>query len=252
MKNMKTKILVTVTLAAMIAACGPQGVQKQTSLNNSNGNHSGQDSGGGADNGGGTNSWQQMKTEVDSTAVGGQYDGMLMITLDPARQTLNLILPLPPILVMPLSLVAFKELPGTTIQSETQPDGKEAWVIAIPLKYVLKGANLNPTLTLPNGNPLPYVPAGEITGFSVSLPQNPKHRITVYIGLGYAAAFIETPDWEIPSWLAPWAVIKNRSKTKQIGFIQLVPNKGTFSSGVFVAARLPNDITRILGTIVQF
>jgi len=241
------KLLSIMILAATIAACGPKGAIQQKNQSTNNNGQSDENSG---DT---TQAWTQMKTETDSAPTSGSYANTIMISIDQTRQTLNLSLPLPPLAVLPVSLVAFKELPGTTIQSETLADGTEVWVLAIPLKYVLRGAQLSPMGVLPNGDPLPFFPAGEANGFSVSLPQNPKHKITIYLAVGAAAVFIETPNWEFPAGTpAIWALVKNRAKTRQIGFLQIVPNKGNFSSGVYLAAKLPADIARALGTIVKF
>jgi hypothetical protein len=238
---MKTKLLFSMILVGWLTACDNSGFKNAT------GNQT--QGGGTVDN---SATWQSVKTETDSAADGGTYAGLAMISVDQARETLNLSLPLPPLAILPLSLVAFQELPGTTIQSQTLPDGTETWVLAIPLKYVLRGAQLRAFNTLPNGDPLPYLPTGEVNGLSIALPQKPDYRISLYIAVGAAAVFIETPNWEIPSYLSLWTIVKNRAKTRQIGYFQIVPNKNNFSSGIYLAAKLPADIARVLGTVVRF
>lgn len=248
---MKTsKLLSIALLATMMSACSQQGSMKLASNTGTGSTNAGQTVGGGDT----TQNWQSVKAETDAVAEGTTYSGMQMVSIDQTRQTLNLILPLPPLVMLPISMMTFKEIPGSSLESSTLADGKNVWILAIPLKYILRnGVQLNPMGVLPNGDPIDYLPSGETNGVSLTLPQNPNHRITIYLTVGAVAAFIETPNWEFPEgWPKIWTVVNNKSKTKQIGFFEIVPNKGTFSSGVYLAAKLPADIARVLGTMVKF
>lgn len=243
-----TKLLSLFLLATTIVACSQQGSLKLGS--GTSGSNTGQSAGGGDT----TQNWQSVKAETDAVAESSSYAGMQMISIDQNRQTLNLILPLPPLAMLPLSMITFREIPGSSMESSTLADGTNVWILAIPLKYVLRnGVQLSPMGVLPNGDPIDYLPSGETNGISLSLPQNPNHKVTIYLTVGAVAAFIETPNWEFPAgWPKVWTVVNNRNKTKQIGFFEIVPNKGTYSSGVYLAAKLPAEISRLLGTMVKF
>jgi len=137
-----------------------------------------------------------------------------------------------------------------------QPDGSSQMGVTIPLKYLLKGAALGNFTQLPNGDPIPFMPAGEMTGVEVDFPQNSKYRLHLYLAVSAAAVFIETPDWSFPPEVALLGTIgfpvKNVSKTQINGYFAIVPNKGTFASGVYVASRLPTDVAILLDDLVRF
>lgn len=223
------------------------------------GGSSGSSSGGSSSNGDlssspsnpttGTADWSKVQQDVNSNADGGTYNGQQLVRLDVARQALVLTLPLPPTftIVMPDNSMAISSnLPGITIETSFNGD-QENWSVVVPLRYVLRGANVSSALTLPNGNALPFLPSGEINGLTLSFPQKPDFKVHLYFTINAVAAFVETPNWQ-----TNWGVgvyVKNQTKTRIIGYMSIVPNKGTFSSGVYVAARLPDDVARALAQL---
>ena len=247
MKTLKG-ILILATMTTMIA-CGKGFKSNQPSFGGDGSNNSQ----GGVDN---SATWAKVEDETNSAISGGEYAGQLVVRVNREAQTLDLTLPLPILfsgMSSEISAQLSQQLPGSSIHTINNPDGSQDWVVSIPLRYVLRGANLIPFNTLPNGMALPYLPAGEMRGIALQFPQKPKYRMHIYVSVNAAAVFIETPDWELPEQinLLPVIPVRNANNTRVIGAFKLIGSVGTFSSGVYLAARLPSDIARMLNDIVQ-
>jgi hypothetical protein len=257
MENFKTVLLVYLVVATFthLTGCSNSGG------GGSGGGSSSAPSTGSTDQGSntGTNTpidnsatWSKVEQDSKALADGGNYNGKLMIRVDSKREALILTLPLPPTftVVLPNSSQAVSnDLPGVSVETAFIGE-QENWSVVIPLKYVLGNVGFNSVLALPNGNPLPFLPAGEINGFSLSFPQQPDFRVHVYLAVNAAAAFIETPNWK-----TDWGVgvyVKNQSKTRVMGYFSIVPNKGTYSSGVYLASRLPTELAQAIGQLTGF
>lgn len=218
----------------------------------SGGNNNGQDSGGGQNT---TRSWDTIKTKTEGAVDGWTYDGQVVVKIDAENQALVLVMPLPSIFLMSFSTIRIPELPGAEIFPMQGPSGS-MMAVRIPLKYIVKGSELRNYNTLPNGDALPYMPVGENRGFAFSFPQNTKYRLHLYVSANAAAVFVETPDFKLPT---EWQIfptlgfpVKNRNKTQVVGYFAVVPNKGTYSSGVYVASRLPNDVAILIDELIRY
>ncbi len=208
---------------------------------------SGNDNGG--DAGGGPvlrNSWESIKGAVDGKVEGSGFDGQPIIQVDEANESLVFLLPIPfPTLLIPVTSFNIPQLPGALVYQVTDINGGTSIAVRIPLKYMIKGANLAPYNTLPNGDPLVRMPAGENRGFVIAFPETPDIKLNLYLATNAAAAFLEIPALKLPDeWLRLTLgfPIKNRTGTQEVGYLALVPNKGTSNAGVYVASRLPTSL----------
>lgn len=241
----------TATLALSLAACSGSFKSTEQLSSNPNNQNNGQGATPPIDN---TQTWDKVTQEVNSKADGGFYDGRTMIRIDKTRQSIILTLPLPDMFFLSLSAVSLSQMPGASVEEVDNADGSKSWAFVIPLHYIIKGAAFSNFNTLPNGDTLPYLPAGEISGFAIQFPEKPNYRIYLYIAVNAAAVFIETPDWEIPPEFSflPGVPVKNEAKTRTIGYFKLIPNKSTYASGVYLAARLPSDLARTINDLIQY
>lgn len=200
--------------------------------------------------------WDDVQRKVDGAVDGWKYNGQVVIQIDSVNQAIVLVMPLPPIFLMPVTTMAIPELPGAALFPLTQPDGTTAMAVRIPLKYLIKGASLSNYNSLPNGDPLPFMPVGENRGFAISFPQNPRYRLHTYISANAAAVFIETPDFNLPEqWIILPSLgfpVKNQDKTKIVGYFAVVANRGVHSSGVYVAGRLPNEVAILIDELLRY
>jgi hypothetical protein len=200
--------------------------------------------------------WSDVSSGVNGRVEGGSNDGSLVIQIDKARQALVLILPLPPIFLLSVSGAPIPELPGASFEMIPQADGSNAMGIVIPLKYVIKGGQFADYGRLPNGDPIPFIPVGEAHGFAISFPQKPSYRLHLYLAVNAAAVFIETPDWKLPDEFSMIPTIgfpvKNQDKTRINGYFAIVPNRGNYSSGVYVASRIPSHLAVMIDELLRF
>lgn len=191
--------------------------------------------------------WDQV--DMDGYTSGGAYNGKMAVRVDKNAQALTLLLPIP----MPVPLIGtmnIPSLPGAKLASTADGNGKELLAIQIPLKYIIKGASLGQGQRLPNGDPLPYVPAGELPGFSISLPQIKNYRIYVYLGVNVVATYIELPDFGLPiGWISP---VKNKAKTRVIGAIGYVPPKMNYTGGMYLATQIPAKTAQQIDNLIQW
>lgn len=192
-------------------------------------------------------SWDQV--DMDGYASGGAYNGKMAVRVDKNAQALTLLLPIP----MPVPLIGtmnIPSLPGAKLASTADGNGKELLALQIPLKYIIKGAALGQGQSLPNGDPLPYVPAGELPGFSIQLPQIKNYRIYVYLGVNVVATYIELPDFGLPiGWISP---VKNKAKTRVIGAIGYVPPKMNYAGGMYLATQIPAKTAQLIDNLIQW
>lgn len=233
--------------ALTLSACGSKnGFDSVLPSNGSNNNGQGENN-----NGGGTtpvNPWDSI--EYKGIANGGPSNNSLVVYIDKVNQALILVLPIPAI---PIPIIAPKPIPeleGAYLTSYTNTDGSVSMAVSIPLSKIVRGGSFMPNERLPNGDRLPYVPAGELPGFAIEFPQMPKYQIHLYVGVNVAAVFIELPDVGLPfSWISP---VKNASKTKEVGAIGYVAPKGNYDGGMYLAAQLPADLARAIDDLIRW
>ncbi len=247
------KKLITILMIASMSLVGCSGKSGFQSLDNALTGSSGNNSQGNGDNsgsGGNTDaSWE--KVDMDGYSQGLDSKGKMVVQIDKANQALILILPLPAFALLTFaSRVDIPELEGAYFMSYKNSDGSTQVAISVPLKYVLKGAEFLPTQTLPNGDALPYIPAGELPGFAIQFPQQPKYQVYLYIGVNVAAAFVELPDLGIP--VGGTVKVKNKAKTKEVGAIGYVPAKGNHDGGLYLAAQIPNDMAIVIDELIRW
>jgi hypothetical protein len=191
---------------------------------------------------------QQNKTTLDGRVDGGQYDQKLVVEVLPEQQAIALILPLPPGFYLgSFPLPPLRGIEIVPSQSVTQPELK----ILIPIRYLIKGSELGRYDRLPNGDPLPGMPAGETRGFSLSMREQSDHRIHVYFVASAVAVFVETPRFQYPEEIKPFLPALSFPVRNQSHFA-LVPDKGAYASGVFVASRLPPGLAYELDQILRY
>ena len=125
--------------------------------------------------------------------------------------------------------------------------GRMKFAVRIPVKYVIKGALFLPPSRLPNGDPLPAMPAGngELPSLGLTFPQENNTQITLYIGVNAVGLFVTLPQKAaIPfGFTFP---IKNSDHSKTLGYLSYVPQKGTYAPGLFISSIGPPAMARVL------
>ncbi len=142
---------------------------------------------------------------------------------------------------------SFNNHPDITFSPVIDANGQMKFAVRVPVKYILKGATFLPAASLPNGDPLPAMPAGygELPSLGLTFPQQNNTQITLYIGINAVGLFVTLPEKAaLPfGFTLP---IKNSDKSKTFGYLSYVPPKGTYAPGLFVSSLIPPSMARIL------
>jgi hypothetical protein len=191
--------------------------------------------------------WQ--KVDYQGFQSGGATDQALVIYIDRPNQSLIFVLPIRVIIPI-FNQVEIPNLPGAHLLTYKDPQNGDSLAVSVPLKYIIRGAQFGEPQKLPNGDALPYVPAGELPGFAIDFPQMKNYQIHLYIGVSVAAVFAELPKLGLPfGFLQP---VKNPDKTKIVGAIGYVPPKNTFAGGMYLATQLPADLARTIDELIRW
>lgn len=205
--------------------------------------------------GGGSNSSpaadQAFKAmQVDGTVTGGNDTSTQTIEIDKTNKMLIARMPVPlgSILSGVAAVVPIKEIPGATLGVENGAGGS-AIVLRIPLAALLKGVDILPSTRLPNGDPLPAIPDGELPSVAVQLSKIAGLTIkpTIYLAPSVIALYLESP---FDPYLALTLPIQNSSKTRTWGYLSSVPVKGAYKGGFFMSLKLPDDLARIIDDVL--
>lgn len=188
-----------------------------------------------------------MKGYVD----GGDYDQTKTFDLDKTTGHLLVNLPLGLDSSIILGSGSVPSLQGVSFTTVIGADGRTYIQFRIPISYVLRGVNTLPANRLPNGDPLPMMPAGEYpsTAFAIDTHTNELRKVYLYIGVDAIGIFVES-KWlscqGLPICINPTFPIKNTARTKVVGYLSLIMAKGQSSGGFFISTVLPPDLARIL------
>lgn len=196
------------------------------------------------------NNWE--KVELDGYPSGGGYQKNLVVYIDKENQSIILVLPIPVIIPI-IAPMPIAQLEGAMLTSYTNANGDTNMAVSIPLGYLVKGGVFRPDERLPNGDRLPFVPAGELPGFGIDFPQMQNYRIHLYIGVNIAAAFVQLPDLPSPiGGITAIFPVKDSKGLKQIGAVGYVGKKGTHKGGMYLAAQLPADLARVIDDLIRW
>jgi hypothetical protein len=189
------------------------------------------------------------KVDYQGFQAGGATDQALVIYIDRVNQSLLFVLPIP-VLIPIFNKMEIPNLPGAYLQTYKDANNGDSLAVSVPLTYIIRGAQFGEPQRLPNGDALPYVPAGELPGFAIDFPNMTNYQIHLYVGVSVAAVFAELPKIGLPfGFLHP---VKNPDKTKVLGAIGYVPPKNTFAGGMYLATQLPPDLARAIDQLIRW
>lgn len=248
MKNGASRIALTFGAIACLAltACGPsfQAVENLTSGGGNNNGNNGSSGGGGS-----TNPNQEFQNlKVDGTVSGGSYGDNEVVSIDKDKKQLIVRFPILATPFMdPSLLVQVPQITGASFTMETMPDGSPTLALRIPLDKVLRGVDFLPPTRLPNGDPLPGVPDGELPAAAVQLTRT-STKATIYLSPSYVGVYVNS---EFDPFIALTLPIRNQARTKTWGYFSTIPAKGpTVPGGFFISVKLPDDIARIIDEVL--
>ena len=232
MKSQLFKTLLIVTTVFM-TACG----------SSQNGNTAGSS---------GTNTDQGAVNPIDSTLFkgfigSGTYQGQQVLSVDLTKGEFQISVPLGRNVNLTLVDTPIKQLPGAHAYTSILADGSEVLILAVPLKYSLKDLPTFPKAVLPSGDPLPGAVPGPLSTTSFNLGGKDNVVLHLYFGSDTLGIFVETN-------FDPYAKIQADVLNKirdNLGNLTLIPTKGTFRPGVYLAVTLPAKLARLLDAFVK-
>lgn len=185
--------------------------------------------------------------DLDGQIKGGTYNKMSTLALDKQNNALILYVPVGVNVFINNFSGAIPELPGASFKSTKLANGTSVIAVSIPLKYILKGVSFLENARLPNGDPLPEVPAGELPSLGIKLGDKKDVNFYLYLGVGVVAVYITSP---FNPWLELTFPVTNRDQTKVVGYFAMVPEKEkagvTYQGGFFLSTVMPDEISRAL------
>lgn len=243
---MKILFSILIFSSLILTACGKNGFQNPASAG-SNDSQPG-DSGNNDGSSNGTPvTWD--KVELKGYPSSGANAGQLVIYIDKENQSLLMVLPIPVIFPI-IAPIPIPDLEGAYITSHKDSQGGTSLAIDIPLQHLIREGEFRPNERLPNGDPLPFVPSGELPGFALQFPHSQTHKIYLYVGVNVAAAFVELPDFGLP--IGATFPVKNANKTKTVGAIGYVTPKGNYHGGAYLAAQIPDELAAVIDDLIRW
>lgn len=247
-QNHFQKTILTATLILAFASCAPKGFQTQSSTSGSSSDQA--QSGQGTDNTtapGASIEQVQMKSTVEDSNNQSGLGGTLAFDFDKIRGEFIIMVPLPSGMMFTPS-GSFSKYPDITFGPIFDATGKMKIAVRVPVKYVIKGLAFGDPARLPNGDPLPAMPAGqgELPGLSLNFPAN-NTQIHLYIGINALGLFATLPsNSALPIPFNFTLPLKNQDKTRTFGYLTYVTAKNGFPPGIFISTGVPAAFARIL------
>jgi hypothetical protein len=193
--------------------------------------------------------------QLNAAVSGGQYNNQHVISLDTANSQLVVTLPMPinpGISTGVQASLPIAQLPGASLGFQNlAPLGVSA-VLKIPLRDIVHGLQTAAPQALPNGDPIPAVPSGELPAIAVQLSNigsigSTPITATIYMLETYIAIYVNSPVNPFISLTLP---INESGKT--VGYFSTVPAKSnTVQGGFFISFQLPADVSRWIDSNFQ-
>lgn len=245
---MKTQM--TAFAALLVAASLMGGCSSGFQGNSTAGSNAGSGNNDGQGGGGGTIPSPIQNVDLKGYINGGNYDETQTFDFDRTRGELIVRIPLgmdPNVFIGSGSL---EKLPGVSFYTTMSSDGNYHFVISIPVRYVLRGVTTLPSNRLPNGDPLPMMPAGELPSVAFTLNPNSTRKAYLYLGVDAIGLYVES-EWLTCKAGSPLCVslsfpVRNQTKSKVVGYFSLLPGKNGATGGAFISSIIPPEIARIL------
>tara|TARA_B100001248_G_C27399064_1_gene468354 strand:- start:173 stop:874 length:702 start_codon:yes stop_codon:yes gene_type:complete len=177
----------------------------------------------------------------------GTFENHQALKIDVDNQEVVMAIPLPLGVIAGLPPQAIPELEGAYYMIGMSSEGYSQIEVHIPFEHFLGNYLPIPADRLPNGDPLPAVPGGELPKFALKI-QEAGRDIHIYIAPGLVGAYVTTPEFN--PYLYLQFPIKNRNETKILGYVALVPEKLGYDGGVYIATKLPDGFARFLDEIL--
>lgn len=191
-----------------------------------------------------TSEWKSLS--VAGAVNGGSFDQTQVVSIDKTAKQLVVRLPMManPFLDGASLNIPIQAIPDASVGLDALPSGGSALALRLPLRYIVHGINfLNPA-RLPNGDPLPSIPDGELPSTAIQLSHSRNINASIYLAPTIVGIYVNTP---FDPYIRLTLPIRDAARTRTFGYFTTVPAKpGTADGGFFISIALPDDIVRII------
>jgi hypothetical protein len=178
-------------------------------------------------------------------ASSGPYANFQVVTINTTNLTITISVPLPvPPVSSPQVGVAVPQIPGGTITIEPNSSGLWTASLTMPLADLAPGIIYSKPATLPNGEDLPGLGAMGMLEVNVVLDSKTNLNFYLYGSTTAIAIFWPTPGFDDKITLV--VPITNKAGTKDLGFVGIIGEVGTYSSGLYGAYLFPPELQQCI------
>jgi hypothetical protein len=192
----------------------------------------------------GSTEWDSLN--IDGAINGGVFDKTSVISLDKTTKELVVRLPMTtnPYLDGASIALPVDKIEGSRLTLEPLKTGGSTLALRIPLTHILRGVSFLPAQKLPNGDPLPSIPDGELPSTAVQLTKAHDIKATLYLAPTIVGIFVNTP---FDPYIRLTLPIRDKARTRTFGYFTTIPAKANGAEGgFFLSIALPSDLVRII------
>ena len=184
---------------------------------------------------------------IKGFVASGASEGQQVVWLNSAKGELVLSAPLPSGSQLTLLETPIPNLSGARLSTSQNAEGKKTLNLVVPLRHILRNVASIPAQVLPNGDPLPNMPGGELPSYGFSVTGSNSLKAYVYVGSDAVGIFFETnfdPKFSVG--------VDIRSQNQQkIGAFAVIAAKTPYQSGVFLGVHLDARLARALEKFIR-
>lgn len=188
------------------------------------------------------NGWNNFNFSANIS--GGSSASFQAVSIDKVNKTITVSLPLPfdATLAGIIMSAPLPNVSGATIAFGQLTDGTPVLTVTLPLGSIAKGVTGLPTTTLPDGSPLPGMPANSEPSTQVQVG---KGKIPVYVYIGHMSIglFVNTPF--NPTIATHFGLTDNNANS--VGAIYSIPYIAPAKTGgFFLNVNVPSQYTQLI------
>ncbi len=186
---------------------------------------------------------EKPELDIDGEVNAGPFGTFSIIELDKLNNILSFNLPLP---FNPLGTEVegdLRNLPGAKWAIRKNSKGNWELSLLIPIELIVNGVKFAEPAKLPNGDPLPGIPGGELPKVGLDIDRG-RFEGSLFLGVEAMGIFVPTPGFN--PFLKLTFPIKSKNQRKVLGYLSTVPEKRAFDGGFFLSFRIPDGLARLI------
>ncbi len=251
MKNLFSVVLTTIFISlTLLTSCAREGFQtNNVSLPSTGGNNNG------SNNGGGNNNPDNptLQDQINRLDMGTYLFSCILCT-DPSKAYLvadldktgkgQIIINIP-LGLAPLFTIGSGKYKEITFSIQGSVTTGFSLSVRIPLKYILRLAsveNAAPGL-LPNGDPIPDVPGGELPKLNIIVNSTKKEKIHLYLSKEYVGVLFESKFDPVVNGSFP---LMDRNDLNTLGYFHIISAKNNAPAAFLLLLKFNPQISTLL------